>query len=256
MERRYPNQPICSGGGFTRFKKAADEDGNVHPEKCVDPDCVMQFISRHDKDPRVIIEIEFSNRSPFTLSKHVHSLMEGEANLRCVIGMKFYPRNEEDKPFAAVCFVWKKRPDNNQIYIDRVFDFGPKASAITSFSEIANFWTEKQVDFTNVQNPNGATQFEVTPVPAPGIPYNNAGVPPNPDLPNMPLDCSDLRVKEHCIVTIAMADVYYGHNPIPVEEEGVAQEDHQRDLEIDLYKVLRKIDVWEAKNFSHPSTQN
>ena len=48
-----------------------------------------------------------------------------------------------------------------------------------------------------------------------------------------------------------MADVYYGHNPIPVEGEGVvAQEDQQTDIEIDLYKVLCKIDPFKKKNFA------
>jgi hypothetical protein len=210
---------------------------------------MMRLFSGGTMDPRVIIEVEISNRSPFTLSKHVHSLMEGKANLRCVIGMKFYQRNEEDKPFAAVCFVWKKLLESNQIYIDRVFDFGPMASAMAGIPAVANFWTEKQVDFTNVQNPNGANLFEVTRVPAPGIPYNN-NVPPNSDLRNIPFDCSEI-VRRHCTVTIAMADVYYGHNPIPVEGEGVvAQEDQQTDLEIDLYKVLCEIDPFKKKNFA------
>jgi hypothetical protein len=245
-----PYPLINASGGHTDFNEAAHEDGNVHPErrkKFVDPDCMMRLISGGFQDPRVIIEVEVSNRSPVTLSKHVHSLMKGKANLRCVIGMKFYPRNKEHNPFAAVCFVWKKRPDNNQIYIESVFDFGPKASAITSFSEIANFWTEKQVDFTNVQNPNGGTPFEVTPVPAPGIPYISTGVPPNSDLRNIPVNCGDM-VRRHCTVTIAMSDVYYGHNPIPVEGEGVAQE--ETDLEIDLYEVLCTIEIFKTKNFA------
>jgi hypothetical protein len=160
--------------------------------------------------------------------------------------VKVYPRtgNGDGGPFAAVCFVWKKRPDNT-IYVDRVFDFGTRPSTMRSIPAIAAHWTAQQVDFTNVQqqDPNDAAPFQVERVPTP-IPAHDA----NNLLP--PLDAND-ALRRHCTVTIAIADIYHVNGGSVAFEEAfkdVAQVHHQN-LEIDMYEVLCEVDTFKAKDF-------
>ena len=117
--------PIACGGGQEVFSV---QDANGNPvRKATCPDCLIRDSIGHQ--PCLLVELEVHNRDPLELSKHVVQLLQAINTLRSAIGVKVYPRtgNGDGGPFAAVCFVWKKRPDNT-IYVDRVFDFGTRPS--------------------------------------------------------------------------------------------------------------------------------
>lgn len=189
-----------------------------------------------DTEPRVAIEVELSNRDPLDLAKHVHGLMKAWENLCCVIGLKIYKRSVHGAAFACVCFVWKKKSDNT-LYVERVFDIGPKASKMRSKQNVANFWTDESVDFTVVSNEDGST-FNVEAV---DIDY------PLSD------DCPD-DLENHYTVTISNAEVYHGHVPtkkVKITKKvkySVTLED-DANLEIDLFPVLGCIDKVKTTNF-------
>ena len=156
--------------------------------------------------------------------------MIGWKNLRCVIGLKIYKREEQGAKFACVCFVWKKDSHNN-IHVERVFDIGPKASNMTSKDSVAEFWTEEGVDFSAISNETNEKTFDVK---ALDIEY------PLPD------DCPD-NLEDYFTVTIPKADLYYGHNPIrrnrpkkQAKYSVVLKDD--ADLEIDFFPILDRID--------------
>jgi hypothetical protein len=65
MEERYPYPLICASGGLTNFNEAANGDSNILPEerrRVLNPDCMMGLYDGAN-EPRVIIEVEISNRS-------------------------------------------------------------------------------------------------------------------------------------------------------------------------------------------------
>jgi len=92
---------IRAGGGHEKVDRL-DLVDEVLPEKRTDPDVVLRVALGDDTGPRVVIEVELSNRDPLKLAKHVHQLMTSWQDLRCVIGIKIYKRSERGGPFAVV----------------------------------------------------------------------------------------------------------------------------------------------------------
>lgn len=50
-------------------------------------------------DPRVVTEVELSNRNSLPLADHVHKLTKGWPLLRCVVGIKIYKRPSVEEAF-------------------------------------------------------------------------------------------------------------------------------------------------------------
>jgi hypothetical protein len=231
---------IIAGGGHEEIDEVTLEDGDVHPERRVDPDMAIRVALKAGvSEPRIVIEVELSNRDPLPLAKHVHGLLLGWPNLRCAIGLKIYRRSEVGAAFACVCFVWKKRADNT-IYVDRVFDMGPKKNLMISLEDVAEFWKNSNVDFNNVSVGDG-NSFQVQELPS------------DLDYP-LPKACPD-ALEDHFTVSISREDVYYGHTPTMKTERAPKKPKHLQEysgnkpLEIDLYLVLRSIDEVETTNF-------
>ena len=228
---------IAGGVGGQEVFRVPNADGPP-TRRSAGPDCAL-LMDIDESTTVLFVEIEVHKRDPLELSKHVVQLLQAINTLRSAIGVKVYPRtgNGDGGPFAAVCFVWKKRPDNT-IYVDRVFDFGTRPSTMRSIPNIAAHWTAQNVDFTNVQpqGPNDAAPFQVERVPTP-IPTRDG----NNILPRRL--AANHALRRHCTVTITIADIYGD-----MAFDNIAQEHHQN-LEIDMYEVLRKIDTFKAKNF-------
>ena len=229
---------IIAGGGHTKVDEVDLGDGDVFPERRVDPDQALSVAVVGDTEPRVVVEVELSNRDPLKLVKHVHSLMTSWDNLRCVMGVKIYKRSEEGAKFACVCFVWKKR-SNNTIYVERVFDVGPKPSSMRSRQDVAGFWRRKKVDFQEISTNNG-NSFEVKALPS------NLNYP-------LPRECPD-ELEDHFTISIDKADVYHGHTPTKWDRRKkpkfIEDQQDEASLQIDLFLMLRKIDTVKTKNFS------
>jgi hypothetical protein len=232
---------IIAGGGHQEIDEVTLGDGDVHPERRVDPDQAMKVaLKAGDSEPRIVIEVEISNRDPLPLAQHVHGLMLGWPNLRCAIGLKIYRRSEVGAAFACVCFVWKKRADNT-ICVDRVFDMGPKKSRMKSLEDVAEFWKNNNVDFDNVSVDDG-NSFQVQELPS------------DLDYPLPSGECPD-ALEDHFTVSISREDVYYGHTPTMKTEFASKKPKHLQEysgnepLEIDLYHVLRSIDEVNTENF-------
>lgn len=102
---------ITAAGGHEEIDAVTLEDGNVHPERRVDPDKAMRVAldQAGESEPRIIIEVELSNRDPLPLAKHVYGLMLGWPNLRCAIGLKIYKRNEVGAAFACVSVSYGRK---------------------------------------------------------------------------------------------------------------------------------------------------
>ena len=231
------NPEIQAGGGHEKVNEADLGDGDVLPEKRVDPDQALRVVVEGDTEPRVVVEVELSNRDPLPLVEHVHLLMTRWDNLRCVMGLKIYKRSEVGEKFACVCFVWKKR-SNNSIYVERVFDVGPKPSSMRSREAVAEFWNTEKVDFHAISTDNG-NSFKVEAMPS------------NLDYP-LPRECPD-EMEDHFTISIDKAVIYHGHTPTkwirrkkPKRTEDLKDE---AKLEIDLFLMLRAIDSVKTKNF-------
>ena len=192
MNSEYtPN--IRAGGGHSKVDEIELGDNEVLPEKRIDADVVLRVALGDDTGPRVVIEVELSNRGPLKLAKDVHQLMKSWQDLRCVIGIKIYKRSERGGSFAVVVIVWKKKRDDNSIYVERIFNIGPRASAMRSKADVATFWEKNGVNFDAVADDDG---FEVAKLPH-GLPY-----------PPLPKKCPG-NLLEHYRVRIDMADVYH-----------------------------------------------
>ena len=230
---------LRAGGGHRKVDEVALGDDEVLPEKRVDPDVVLRLVLDDDKEPRVVIEIELSNRGPLKLAKHVRQLMKSWKHLRCVVGIKIYKRSTQGAAFPCVCFVWKKR-DDDSIYIERIFDIGPRPSAMTSKDEVADFWTTNNVDFTAVAAEDGKS-FDVTPLPQ-DLPYP------------LPEECLD-ELDDHFTVTISQDLVYHGQSRTnrsqPLKKQKLLlQLKDDAPLQLELFPVIRAVDAFKAKNFS------
>ena len=231
------NPEIWAGGGHRKVDKIDLDDGEVLPEKRTDPDVVLRVALGDDTGPRVVIEVELSNRDPLKLAKHVHQLMTSWQDLRCVIGIKIYKRSERGGPFAVVVIVWKKRGDDS-IYVERIFDIGPRASDMRSKADVATFWVKNGVNFDAVADDDG---FKVTP-----IPHHLAY--PLPDEGPDELDT-------HFTVTIPRDLVYHGHSPskrpqVRKKPKLLLDLDENAPLQLDLFVMLRALDVFKSENFS------
>ena len=227
---------IRAGGGHRKVDEVDLGDEDVLPEKRVDPDVLLRVAQDDDLGPRVVIEIEVSNRDPLELAKHVHQLMKSTSwhHVRCVVGLKIYKRSGHGEPFAVVCFVWKKR-DDDSIFVERIFDIGPRPSGAMTCSKVAvaKFWTENKVDFT--ADDDGLT---VTPLPHP-LAYP------------LPEDCPD-ELGDHFTVNIPRDMVYHGHSPSrpPPEKKAKLDVDEDTPLKLDLFEMLRKVDRFKSQTFS------
>lgn len=233
------NPRIQAGGGHEKTEEVVLADDEVLPEKRIDPDQALRVMLVGDNEPRVVVEVELSNRDPLKLSKHVHLLMKAWPHLRCVIGLTIYKRTQVGEKFACICFVWKKKKVGDSIYVERVFDLGPKPSKMRSVKVIAEFWREEGVDFRNVSEDNGQS-FRITPMPA------------DLDYP-LPPECPD-DMEDYFTVSVDKEDVYHGHTPTKWQRRKKPKhtEDVKDDapLEIDLFPVLMAVDEFKAKNFN------
>lgn len=233
---------ITAGGGHEEIGEVTLEDGDVYPERRVDPDKAIRVaLEAGESEPRIVIEVELSNRDPVPLAKHVHGLMLGWPNLRCAIGLKIYKRTAVGAAFACVCFVWKKGVDDT-IYVDRVFDMGPKKSNMKSRKDVAEFWKNNKVNFAKVSDDDG-NSFQVQELPS------------DLDYPLPSEECPD-ELEDHFTVSISREDVYYGRTPTMKTEVAPKKPKHLQEysgnesLEIDLYLVLHSIDEVKTKNFA------
>eukprot|EP00635_Sarcinochrysidales_sp_CCMP3193_P009504 CAMPEP_0118919666 /NCGR_PEP_ID=MMETSP1166-20130328/18671_1 /TAXON_ID=1104430 /ORGANISM="Chrysoreinhardia sp, Strain CCMP3193" /LENGTH=394 /DNA_ID=CAMNT_0006860195 /DNA_START=27 /DNA_END=1208 /DNA_ORIENTATION=+ len=182
---------LWAGGGHREVDPMDLDNDEVLPKKRTDPDVVLRVAVGDDTEPHVVIEVELSNRDPLKLAQHVHQLMTSWQDLRCVIGIKIYKRSGPGGVFSVVVIVWKKRGDGS-VFVERVFDIGPRPSKMTSKEAVADFWSANNVDFTVADD-----GFEVTELPH-ELPY------PLPD------ECPSY-LKQHFTVTVPQEDVYHGH---------------------------------------------
>jgi hypothetical protein len=229
---------IQAGGGHRKVGQVDLGGGDVLPERRIDPDQALRVVVEGDTEPRVVIEVELSNRDPLPLAKHVHVLMRSWDHLRCVIGLKIYKRTEVGEKFACVCFVWKKRSDNT-IHVERVFDVGPKPSSMRSHEAVAGFWRTSAVDFSAVSPDNG-NSFQVEALPS------------NLDYP-LPRECPD-ELEDHFTISIDKADIYHDHTPTKrnrsKKPKNIEDQKDAAPLDIDLFTVLRAIDKTKTRNFA------
>jgi len=235
---------LWAGGGHRKvdeIRVGDDDDDEVLPEKRSDPDVVLRVALGDDTEPHVVIEVEVSNRDPLQLAKHVHQLMTSWHDLRCVIGIKVYKRSGPGGLFAVVVIVWKKDGDGN-VFVESVFDIGPRASAMTSKAAVAKFWAANDVNFEAVAADDG---FTVTPLPH-DLPY------PLPD------ECPS-KLKKHFTVSVGQDLAYYGHarctkpkkqKTAPDSDDDVFDWPADSPLKLRLFKVLRALDVFKTENFS------
>lgn len=231
-------EPALQAGGGHREVDEFELDGDVLPDRRIDPDQALGVMVPDDDQARVVIEIELSNRDPLPLAQHVYRLMATWPRLRCVVGLKIYKRSKKGGAFACVCFVWKKRSDNNNIYVERVFDIGPRKSSMRSCQAVAEFWSSKNVDFQGIATDDG-NSFKVTQLPS--------------DLDDpLPEECPD-ELEDHFTILIDKADVYHGHTPSKRSRRKKPKkiEDLKDDapLEIDLFGMLVELDRVKSKNF-------
>jgi hypothetical protein len=104
---------ITAAGGHEEIDEVTLEDGDVHPERRVDPDKAMRVaLEAGESEPRIVIEVELSNRDPLPLAKHVHGLMLGWPNLRSRSVCKSI---QETNPLKLTCILYcivlmKSRP--------------------------------------------------------------------------------------------------------------------------------------------------
>ena len=233
---------LQGGGGHLKVDELDLGDDEVLPEKRIDPDEALSVMLDDDQAPRVVIEVELSNRNPLALAKHAHRLMKSWPHLRCVVAIKIYKRSATGV-FACVCFVWKKKKkkddeDEDSIYVERIFDIGPRASAMMSKVDVATFWTNNNVDFTAVAAADG---FKVTPLPE-SLPYP------------LPRECPD-RLDDHFTVTISQDLVYHGQcrtrlsQPLK-KQKLLLQLPDNAPLQLELFPVIRAVDRFKAENFS------
>ena len=233
------NPEIQGGGGHEAAEEVVLADNEVLPEKRIDPDEVIRVVVDDDNAARVVVEVELSNRDPLQLSKHVQQLMKSWPHLRCVVALKIYKRACAGEKFSCVCFVWKKDKSDNSIYVERVFDVGPKPTKMRSVQDIAEFWSKEGVGFGNVSQDNGQS-FRITPMPA-GLNYP------------LPRECPD-DLEDHFTVTVDKSDVYHGHTPKkwqrkkkPKRTEDVKDDES---LELNLFPVIRAVDKFKETNFN------
>mmetsp|Transcript_9738 Transcript_9738/g.39631 ORF Transcript_9738/g.39631 Transcript_9738/m.39631 type:complete len:181 (+) Transcript_9738:727-1269(+) len=175
--------------------------------------------------------------------------MTSWVHLRCVIGLKIYERRIAGGPFAGVCFVWRKRAGtdsgNDSIFVERIFDVGPRPGRMLSKGAVAQFWREHKVDFSAVAEGDGADGDGAGGDGADG--GASFKVKPLPSVLECPLpeDCPD-DLEDHFTVVVDQADVYHGHSPTRrVQEKRLKHVLHLPDdahLEIDLYALVRKLD--------------
>mmetsp|Transcript_9741 Transcript_9741/g.39643 ORF Transcript_9741/g.39643 Transcript_9741/m.39643 type:complete len:368 (+) Transcript_9741:192-1295(+) len=247
---------IALGVGHTKVDPLDVGDEQL-PEKRINPDQGIRVVT--DKKPRLVVEVEVWNRTPLQLAKHVHQLMTSWVHLRCVIGLKIYKRTAAGAPFAGVCFVWKKSAEGNSIFVERIFDVGPRPSTMTSKGDVAEFWREHNVNFSAVAQ--GAVAegagAEGDGAEADGAEGDSADggasfkVKPLPSVLECPLpeDCPD-DLEDHFTVVVDQADVYHGHSPTRrVQEKRLKHirplPDDAR-LEIDLYALVKRLEDLDA----------
>ena len=229
---------IQAAGGHTKVAEF-ELDDEVFPESRIDPDQALRVMLGDDTEPRVVIEVELSNRDPLPLAKHVQRLLVGWPLVRCIIGLKIYKRSHVGGEFACVCFVWKKRADDS-IYIERVFDAGPRKNSMRSCEPVADFWTNVGVDFSAVSKDDGKT-FQV------------AQLPSDLDYP-LPEDCPD-ELEDYFTISVDKSNVYHGHTPSKRQQRGekpkfIGELEDGARLEIDLFSVLKEIDESKTENFN------
>jgi len=223
--------PTISVGSGHRKVDALDVGGDARlPQKRIDPD--LGSVPA-DEEPRLVVEVEISNRYPLRLAKHVHQLMTSWVHLRCVIGLKIYEPTTRGQ-FAAVCFVWKKG-EKNSIFVERIFDVGPRPSRMTSKDAVAQFWREHGVDFTAVADDKAS--FEVKPLPQ------------ELECP-LPDDCPDELKNHFTVVVVEQADVYHGLSETRHVQEKrlkyVLRVSDDARLEIDLYALVKRLEDLDA----------
>mmetsp|Transcript_2951 Transcript_2951/g.9859 ORF Transcript_2951/g.9859 Transcript_2951/m.9859 type:complete len:428 (-) Transcript_2951:284-1567(-) len=230
---------LWAGGGHREVDPMDLDNDEVLPKKRTDPDVVLRVAVGDDTEPHVVIEVELSNRDPLKLAQHVHQLMTSWQDLRCVIGIKIYKRSGPGGVFSVVVIVWKKRGDGS-VFVERVFDIGPRPSKMTSKEAVADFWSANNVDFTVADD-----GFEVTELPH-ELPY------PLPD------ECPSY-LKQHFTVTVPQEDVYHGHvrrakakkqKTAPDSDDDVRDLPEDSPLKLRLFKVLLALDVFKSENFS------
>ena len=92
----------------------------------------------------------------------------------------------------------RKKRNNNNIYVERVFDIGPKRSSMRSCKDVANYWRDHYVDFEEIST-DGGNSFKVEALPS------------NLDYP-LPEECPD-ELEDYFTISTDKADVYHGHTP-------------------------------------------
>jgi len=258
MSLKYSPE-LSYGGGHHKSKQVVLPNGDVIPERRTDPDAILRI---GDGEPRVVIEVELSNRRPLALAQHVHALMLAWPLLCCVIGLKIYRRI--DGLFAVVCFVWKKRRDGS-IYVERVFDIGPRASEMKSRDAVAEFWTENNVDFSAVYADDGKS-FDVAGPPK-ALPY---------PLPRL----CPTELKRYFTLDIGAADVFRDVERMALDDDAPAGPPEKKarldaldadavdadalvaagvfdnfgdTLRLNLFDVVRELDKCKGPNFNSMS---
>jgi len=248
---------LAAGGGHRKIGEIRETNGDILPEKRADPDQALRVVLKDDQEPRVVVEVELSNRSPLKLAEWVDRLMRSWTKLRVVVGLKIYTRTPEDlenDTFACVCFVWKKLDGDAEKYsVERVFDIGTRASGMSSKKEVADFWTKNGVNYDEIKE--DASSFKVEPVPA-GLKKIQGDLGPG----KLPLACPD-DLADHFTVTIDMGTVYYGCDREELREEPASKKaklkvemakaalGDDETLELDLYEVTVALNSIKTEKF-------